>query len=275
MEKILFDSHAHINEKRFDREREGLCREIESSQLAYVMDIGFDFESSVKAVEDAANYEFCYAAVGCHPHDAKTMDEAMLVMFKGLAKKPKVKAIGEIGLDYYYDYSERDVQQYWFRRQIQLALQLRMPIVIHDRDANDDVMRILKEEGVFRKERTDCFPPQPDGSPDARLLLHCYSGSKELARQYVMLGATISIAGPITFKNSRKAAEVVESVDLSRLLIETDSPYLAPEPCRGKTNRPVYVEHTARKVAEIKGLSFEETAAATCENARRFFGIDE
>ncbi|WP_130861408.1 TatD family hydrolase [Bacilliculturomica massiliensis] len=271
---MLFDSHAHINEERFDGCREELCREIGESALAYVMDIGFDLESSVRAVEDAAKYDFCYAAVGCHPHDAKTMDDAALIMLKGLAKKNKVKAIGEIGLDYYYDHSERDVQQYWFRRQIQLALQLKMPIIIHDRDANDDVMRILKEEGVFHTQRTDCFPRHPDGGPDARLLLHCFSGSRELARQYVKLGATISIAGPVTFKKSRKTVEVVEETELSRLLVETDSPYLTPEPYRGRTNKPVFVEHTARKVAEIKGISFEEAAAATCENARRFFAID-
>lgn len=272
--KRLFDSHAHINDERYDSVREEMCREIEASELAYVMDIGFDFESSVKAVEDAAKYDFCYAAVGCHPHDTDSMDEAMLIMFKGLAKKPKVKAIGEIGLDYHYENTDRETQQHWFRRQIQLALQLRLPIVIHDREANEDVMQILKEEGVFRKERTDCFPALPDGSPDARLLLHCFSGSRELARQYVKLGATISIAGPVTFKNARKTVEVVEDTDISRLLVETDSPYLTPEPFRGKTNKPLYVEHTARKVAEIKGLAYEEAARITCENAKRFFGIE-
>lgn len=275
MSKLLFDSHAHINDGRFDETREALCAEIAASDLAYVMDIGFDLESSVLAVKNAETYDFCYAAVGCHPHDTKSMDEATLIMIKGLAKKPKVKAIGEIGLDYYYDHSERDVQQYWFRRQLQLALQLRMPIVIHDRDANDDVMGILKEEGVFRRERTDCFPPQSDGAPDARLLLHCFSGSAELARQYVKLGATLSIAGPVTFKNSRKTVQVVEDTHISRILVETDSPWLTPEPFRGKTNKPVYVEHTARRVAEIKGITYEETARITCENARRFFDIQD
>lgn len=271
---MLFDSHAHLNDGRFQKNREALCAEIAASSVSYVMDVGFDFESSVQAVEDAARYPFCYAAVGCHPHDAKTMDEALLIMFKGLAKKPKVKAVGEIGLDYYYDHSERDVQQHWFRRQLRLALDLNMPIIIHDRDANDDVMRILKEEGAFKKERTDCFPLHPDGGPDARVLLHCFSGGRELARQYVKLGATISIAGPVTYKNARKTVEVVAEIPIDRLLVETDSPYLSPEPMRGKTNTPLLVEHTARKVAEIKGISFEEAAELTCQNARRFFGID-
>lgn len=264
---MLFDSHAHLNSERYDGERDAVVEAIEKSELAYVMDIGYDLQSSVMAVEHAEKYPWCYAAVGCHPHDTKTMDEMTLNLFKGLAKKPKVKAIGEIGLDFYYDHSERDVQRYWFRRQIQLAMELEMPIVIHDRDANDEVMQILKEEGVFRKERIQKLG-------DAKLLMHCYSGSKELARQYVKLGATISIAGPVTYKNARKNVEVVEEIPLEHLLIETDSPYLTPEPFRGRTNRPDYVEYTAKKIAEIKGITLEEVARVTCENAKHFFSIE-
>lgn len=271
---MLFDSHTHINNETYDDNgRRELIQAIEASNLSYVMDIGFDLASSTMAVAHARQYSWCYAAVGCHPHDTKGMDEASMVMFKGLAKKPKVQAIGEIGLDYYHDHSDRDVQQYWFRRQIQLALELSMPIAIHDRDANDDVMRILKEEGVFSKSRTEQFPRSLDGFSDARLLMHCYSGSQELAERYLKLGATLSIAGPITYKNARKAVEVVEAIPIEHLLIETDAPYLTPEPFRGKKNQSPYVEYTARKVAEIKGLSYEEVAKITCENAKRFFGI--
>lgn len=272
---MLFDSHAHINDERFDFDREKVCKEIEESQLAYVMDIGFDFESSVRAVEDAKKYDWCYAAVGCHPHDTKNMDEELLLLFKGLAKKEKVQAIGEIGLDYHYENSEREEQQHWFRRQLQLALQLNMPIIIHDREANDDVLRILKEEGVFSQQRLDCFPKKTGGLPDARLLLHCYSGSRELAQQYVKLGATLSIAGPVTYKNARKTVEVVEAIDLEHLLIETDSPYLTPVPFRGKRNQPTLVEHTAAKIAEIKGISYDKVGTVTCENAKRFFNIED
>lgn len=271
---MLFDSHAHINDERFDFDREKVCKQIEDSQMSYVMDVGFDFESSIKAIEDAKKYPWCFAAVGCHPHDTKNMDEEMLLLFKGLAKKPKVKAIGEIGLDYHYDNSEREDQKYWFRRQLQLALELKMPIIIHDREANDDVLRILKEEGVFAPARLQCFPKKPSGLPDARLLLHCYSGSRELAEQYVKLGATLSIAGPITYKNARKTVEVVEAIDLEHLLIETDSPYLTPVPFRGKRNQPTFVEHTAAKIAEIKGMSYETVAEITCKNAKRFFDIE-
>jgi TatD DNase family protein len=264
---MLFDSHAHLNSERYDGERDEIVKAIEASDLGYVMDIGYDLESSAMAVTHAGKYPWCYAAVGCHPHDTKTMDETTLTMFRGLAKKPKVKAIGEIGLDFYYDHSERDVQRYWFRRQVQLALELDMPIVIHDRDANDEVMQILKEEGVFSKARADQLG-------DAKLLMHCFSGSRELARQYVKLGGTISIAGPVTYKNARKSVEVVQEIPLEHLLIETDSPYLTPEPFRGKTNRPDYVEYTARKVAEIKGIDYEEVARVTCANAKKFFSID-
>lgn len=272
---MLFDSHAHINDERFDFDREKICKQIEESPVSYVMDVGFDFESSVKAVEDAGKYSWCYAAVGYHPHDTKDMDEETLLLFKGLAKKTKVKAIGEIGLDYHYDHSDRDIQKHWFREQIQLALQLKLPIIIHDREANDDVLRILKEEGVFDTARLQCFPKKPCGLADARLLLHCYSGSRELAEQYVKLGATISIAGPVTYKNARKTVEVVKAIALEHLLIETDSPYLTPEPFRGKRNQPTYVMHTAEKIAELKEVSYEEVAQITCENAKRFFDITE
>lgn len=271
---MLFDSHAHISDERFDSDRVELMERMEQEGLSYVMDIGCDLESSRKAVECAARYSICYAAVGVHPHSADSLDGHLLAVIRELAQKPKVMAIGEIGLDYHYDYSERHIQQECFRRQIRLALELKKPIIIHDREANDDVMRILKEEGVFSKTRTDCFPPQKSGMPDARLLLHCYSGSRELAEQYVKLGATLSIAGPVTFKNARKTVEVVESISLEHLLVETDSPYLTPEPFRGKRNEPLLAQYTARKIADIKGLDEQEVIAATCSNAKAFFSID-
>jgi len=254
---MLFDSHAHLNSEKYAEDREELFKRIEASKVSYVMDVGFDLESSMMAVSHAAAHEWCYAAVGCHPHDAKTMDEDSMILFKGLAKKSKVMAIGEIGLDYYYDHSERDVQRHWFRRQIQLALSLGKPIIIHDRDAHGDVMQILKEERAF----------------ETKVLMHCFSGSKELAEQYVKLGATLSIAGPVTYKNAHKTVEVVRAIPLEHLLIETDAPYLTPEPFRGKRNEPAYVEYTARRIAEIKGITFEEAAEATLRNAKEFFGI--
>lgn len=279
---MLFDSHAHLNNKMSDKDRAAMVAAIEASDLDYVMDIGFDLASSKLAADHAAKYPWCYAAAGFHPHDAENMDDMDLIMIKGLAKKNKVMAIGEIGLDFHYDRSPRDIQREAFRKQIRLASELKMPIVIHSREADQEVMDILKEEGAFSDERKSWFPKRPDPTgyvkggeliDDARVLLHCYSGSAELGRQYVKLGATLSIAGPVTYKNNRKTIAVVEEVPIDFLLVETDSPYLTPEPFRGKKNNPSLVEYTARKVAEIKGMSYEDVAAATKANAMRFYGI--
>lgn len=275
--KMLFDSHAHINNDTFtEEEREALIADIEASDLSYVMDIGFDLPSSEQAVEDARRLPWCYAAVGVHPHDAKTMDEDVLRRIKELAGEEKVQAIGEIGLDFHYNKSEAEDQRYWFRRQIQLANELKMPVVIHSREADQETMDILKEEGAFSDERASWFPkrPEPTVEKDCRVLLHCFSGSRELAEQYVKLGATISIAGPVTYKNNRKTTEVVGAIPIEYLLVETDSPYLTPEPFRGRKNKPPYVEHTARRVALIKGMEYEDVCRRTLENAKRFFGIE-
>ena len=273
--KNLFDSHTHINDKYFNKgnNRRELIREIEKSDIAYAMDIGCDLESSVMAVEHAKAYPWCYAVVGYHPHEAKDMGDMELMMIKSLAKKDKVQAIGEIGLDFHYNHSDPDVQRECFRKQIRLANELKMPIVIHSREADQECMDILREEGAFSDERKSWFPKRPDGSGDARVLLHCYSGSKELGEQYVRQGATLSIAGPVTYKNNRKTPAVVEAIPLMHLLIETDAPWLTPEPMRGKKNKSPFVEFVARKVAEIKGISYEEVAEQTCENAKRFFNI--
>ena len=271
---MLFDSHAHISDRRFDKDRRTLYQQIRDAGLAVVMDVGSDLATSLDAARAAEENDFCYAVVGCHPHEAKDFDEEQLLLVRGLTKKPKVKAVGEIGLDYHYDFSDRESQRFWFARQVRMAVELGMPIVIHDREAHEDVLGILRENGAFSPERKTGFPLRPDGTQDARVLLHCYSGSAQMAEQYVKLGATISIAGPVTYSNARRAREVVEAVDLLHLLVETDAPYLAPEPFRGRTNIPPYVEHTARKIAEIKGAAYEEVALQTCRNGCRFFDIE-
>lgn len=315
--KILFDSHTHINNDGYsEEERAQLIAAIEDSEVAYVMDVGFDLPSSERAVSDAALLPWCYAAVGVHPHDTKTMTEEIYEKIRRLAGQPKVQAIGEIGLDFYYNHSDAEDQRYWFRRQIRLANELHMPIVIHAREADQETMDILKEEGAFSEERCGWFPLRPgtgigrkagaqttqkasragEGGQaeaceagraeacdctenccmekDARVLLHCFSGSRELAEQYVKLGATISIAGPVTYKNNRKTSEVVSAIPIEYLLVETDAPYLTPEPHRGKKNQSPYVAYTARRVALLKGISYEEAARRTLENAKRFYGID-
>jgi len=268
---MLFDSHTHFNnEDLTSLERQALFNTVDKAvkegKMAGAVDIGFDLESSRMAAEHAKTWPWCYAAAGCHPHDAKSMDEDKLAQIAALAAEEKVVAIGEIGLDFYYDLSDRDVQRYWFRRQIRLANELMMPIAIHAREADQEVMDILKEEGAFSEERRKHFG-------HAGVLLHCFSGSAEFGKQYVKMGAYISVAGPVTYKNNRKTVAMVAEVPIERLLVETDAPYLTPVPFRGKRNTPLFVEYTARKVAEIKGLTFEETAAVTRENAMRFYGI--
>ena len=276
---MLFDAHAHINQDTFtDEERAEIIREAEQSQLlSYVLDAGFDLPSSKQAVKDAEENPWIYAAVGVHPHDTDSMTEEILGEIEKLAAHPKVVAIGEIGLDFHYDFSDRENQRKWFRRQIQLANNLKMPIMIHTREADEETFNILCEEGAFSEERKTWFRERkgPDGTPESHgaVLLHCYSGSAELAKEYVKKGATISICGPVTYKNNKKTVRVVEEIPLCYLTAETDSPYLTPEPLRGKKNRPWYVEHTVRRIADIKGITFEEAAETTCENALIFFGI--
>ena len=257
---MLFDTHTHLNEESFTaEEREKLIEKvIANTMLTYVMDIGFDVASSKQAVEDAERIDKCYCAVGVHPSDTVGMDESWLEEIRELSKHEKVKAIGEIGLDYHYEDTNPEEQEKWFRMQIRLAKELDLPITIHSRDADQKTMDILKEEKAF------------DG---AGVVLHCFSGSAELAKEYVKLGAMISIAGPVTFKNNKKTIRVVEEIPLEKLMIETDAPYLAPTPHRGERNRPWYVEHTARKIAEIKGIEFEEVARVTLDNGKRFFGL--
>jgi len=272
---MLFDSHVHLNNDDYTQaQRDELAAAIEASDVSFVCDVGFNLEGSALAVKHAERYPWCYAAVGYHPHEARHMGELELKLIEGLAKKPKVKAIGEMGLDFHYDHSPRDAQRDCFRKQIRLANKLKMPIVVHSREADQEVMAILKEEQAFSDERIGWFPRKAGGGPDARVLLHCFSGSREIAEQYVKLGAIISIAGPVTYPKARKLVEVCEAIAIGELLIETDAPYLTPEPYRGKRNRSPYVEFTARKIAEIKGMSYEDVAAITCENAKRFYGIE-
>ena len=280
---MLFDSHCHFTDEAFDEDRDALAGSIRAAGMK-IVDIGTDLKTSEKCVAAAEKYDFCYAAVGYHPSEVEGLTDEILDECLSLYRLPKVVAIGEIGLDYHYDDGpDRGLQQLWFRKQLQQAVRLGAPVCIHTRDADADTLQILKEEIFNRKLQKDRLSQTgtladteqnrflADTKP--RVLMHCFSGSAELARQYVKLGAKISIAGPVTYKNARRNIEVVEAVDLKDLLIETDSPYLAPVPMRGKKNTPPYVEYVARKIAEIKGISFEEVAGATFRNAREFYGL--
>lgn len=257
MSEIIFDSHAHVDDMAFNDDREDVINHAFAGGVTRILNPGADIESSLRAIDVAEKHPGIYAAVGVHPHDAKDVPANYLDLLKDMTKSPKVVAIGEIGLDYHYDHSPRDVQKKVFVEQIALAKQLALPIIIHDRESHGDILDIIKQENAG-----------VNGG-----VLHCFSGSAEFAMECIRLGFHISIAGPITFKNSKKTAEVVERIPLDRLLIETDCPYLAPEPYRGKRNEPLFVKYTAARIAEIRGVSVDEICRITCENAINLFNI--
>ena len=252
---MLFDTHAHLNDERFDEIRCELIESLKENGIGAYCEIGYDVESSQSAVELSKKYDFIYAACGVHPHDTQNLTEDDMSVLKELLKNPKAVALGEIGLDYYYDNSERDKQRFWFDRQLKLASDINKPVIIHTRDAMADTIDILK------------------ANKNNRGIIHCYSGSKESAKILLNMGYYISFAGPLTFKNASAALEVAAYVPDDRILIETDSPYLAPVPYRGKTNTPVYVAEVAKKLAEIRNVSFEYISELTNENAKRIYGI--
>ena len=254
---MLIDSHAHLDDKRFDNDRDKIIKSLKELGIELVINPGADINSSIKAVALAEKYDNIYAAVGVHPHDAKDMDETTIDLLKSFTNREKVVAIGEIGLDYYYDNSPRDIQKKRFKEQIELAKEVNLPIIIHSRDAAEDTFNILKEA--------------QDGT--LKGVLHCYSGSVEMAMEYIKLGFYISLAGPVTFKKAKVPKEVAKAVPIDRLLIETDSPYLTPEPYRGKRNEPAFVRYVAGTIAELRNMSFEELALKTGENTKRLFGI--
>jgi len=255
---MVFDSHAHLDDERFDKDRDSIITRAKESGIQYILNPGADLNTSIRAVNLAQKHSMIYAAVGVHPHDVKDMDEDTIEVLKALSNKEKVVAIGEIGLDFSYDHSPRDEQRKWFRRQIELAKEVNLPIIIHDRDAHEETFNILKEYDV--------------GSLGC--VMHCYASSVEMAREYIKMGVYISLAGPVTFNNARKTYDVAREIPLEWLLVETDSPYLTPTPHRGKRNEPAYVKLVAEKIAEAKGISFEEVAHQTTLNAKKLFRID-
>ncbi len=254
---MLFDTHAHFDDPQFDSDRDEVIKSLADDGVTRVMNIGANMETSEKAIEIANKYDFIYATVGVHPCDTYDMTDEDIERLRIMAKNnPKVRAIGEIGLDYYFDDTKPDIQKEWFIKQLHLAKELNMPVVIHDRDSKGDAIEILKREGISNG------------------VMHCFSGSAETARELVKMGFMISFTGVLTFKNARRAVEACRSIPIERLMIETDCPYMAPEPHRGERNYSGYVKYVARKMAEIKGLSYEETARITMENGLRFYGIE-
>lgn len=254
---MLFDTHAHYDDARFNEDRNAVIEKAFNSGVSYILNASSDVSSCVESVSLTQEHENIYAAVGIHPHHAAEMNENILDMLLGLASRPKIVAIGEIGLDYFYDNSPRDIQKYWFARQIGLAAYVKLPIIVHDRDAHEDILEIIKHENARRVGG----------------VFHCYTGSVEMARELLNHGFYLSFGGPVTFKNAKRAIEAVKYVPEDRILIETDSPYLTPEPFRGKRNDSGYVRLVAEKIAAIRNTTFEEISRITTENAKRLFNI--
>lgn len=254
---MYFDTHAHLDDKQFRQDQDAMIRRAKEAGIQYIVNVGYNVPSARRTLELVKKYDFIYGAIGMHPHDAKDLNGESLQELKRIAKEPKIVAIGEIGLDYYWNHSPHDVQQRVFRRMIDFARELKKPIIIHDRDAHEDIFRIMKEEEAR----------------DVGGIFHCYSGSWTMAKEAVSMGFYISIAGPVTFHNARKTVEVVKEIPLEHLLIETDCPYLAPVPYRGKRNEPAYVVKVAEMIAEIKGVPLTDVALATLENGKKAFGI--
>lgn len=254
---LFVDSHAHLDDRKYDGDREEMLQRAQDRKICNIINVGYDLPSSRRSLALAAKYDFIYAAVGVHPHDAAEAGENYLQELREMAAQPKAVAIGEMGLDYYRNLSPKEIQQRVFREQIRLAAELEKPIIIHDREAHGDVMTILSEETLGQ----------------AKGVLHCFSGSLEMARECLKMGFYLSIAGPVTFHNANKLCEVAANVPLDRLLIETDAPYLTPEPHRGKRNESAYVAYVGQRIAEIRGIPVEELAAATTANAKRLFKI--
>ncbi len=256
---FLTDTHTHLDFPQFDDDREQVIERATAVGVQAVVDIGTDLASSRAAVALAEAYPQIYAAVGVHPHDARTVTGKLLGELRALALHPKVVAIGEIGLDFYRDLSPRDKQHQVFQQQLALASEAGKPVVIHDRDAHSEVMAALR--------RWAASSHQPAG------VLHCFSGDLAIAQEAIELGFYISIAGPVTFKNARGLRELVRQLPLEKLLVETDCPYLTPHPHRGKRNEPAYVKLVAQEVAQIKGVSLEEVARITSDNAQVLFAL--
>jgi len=250
----IFDSHAHYDDPAFDPDRESLLASLAGAGVEAAMTIGADLATSQAAVALAERHPFLWAAVGVHPHGAAQLPPDWLQQLEGLSAHPKVRAIGEIGYDYHYDGDWKEAQRTAFEAQLQLAARLEKPVVIHDREAHGDTLELLRRY-------------RPAG------VVHCYSGSAEMAKEVLSLGMYIGFTGVVTFKNARRALEAAAVVPLDRLLVETDCPYMAPEPFRGKRCDSTLLPHTIGRLAAVKGVSPQELADITNQNARRLFGI--
>ncbi len=255
---MFIDSHVHLNADQYDEDLQEVIDRALEAKVEKMVVIGFDRKTIERTMQLIEQYDFVYGVIGWHPVDAIDCTQEDLEWIEKLASHPKIVGIGETGLDYYWDKSPKDVQQALFRKQIHLAQKIGLPIIIHNRDATGDVVRILREENAA----------------SVGGVMHCFSGSVETARECIAMNFMISLGGPVTFKNARLPKEVATEIPLEHLMIETDAPYLAPHPHRGKRNEPAFVPLVAEEIARLKGLTIEEIGQATTDNAKKFFGID-
>jgi TatD DNase family protein len=252
---LLFDSHAHYDDGRFDTDRAAVIEKIKNSGVGGVVNVGADMQSSARSLRLSERYDFIYASVGVHPHDARHMTEDGLATLEQWAAHPKAVAIGEIGLDYHYDNSPRAAQKYWFERQLELARRVNLPVIIHTREAIRDTMDILEKSGVTG-------------------VVHCFSENAEVARRLLDMGFYLAFGGTLTYKNARDAEASAREAPLDRILLETDCPYLAPDGHRGERNDSALMRVVCERLAQIKGVSYDAAANATFQNARRVYRID-
>lgn len=267
----LVDSHCHLDARRFNADREAVIARAAESDVTRIVNPGVDLPSSRAAVELAQQHECVYAAVGVHPHDAKTLDANVLKELERLAASPKIVAIGEIGLDYYRDLSPRDAQRRVLEAQLELAAELGLPVIIHDRDAHDDVLAILRDwhSSLYPQGASSTLRSSLHGRVG---VVHSFSGNVAMAERVLALGFYIGVSGPVTYENAGRLRDVARAIPLERLLIETDAPYLTPEPHRRQRNEPGYVRLVAQAIARAKRLNLDQVAAHTSANARALFG---
>lgn len=251
----IFDSHAHYDDERFDQDRDAVLQALPEKGVRYVLNAACNLEGMGQILDMTEKYPFVYCSAGVHPHEAENTPNSMEEQLNEFAKQKKVVALGEMGLDYYYDFAPREQQIEVFSRQLALAVELDLPVIIHDREAHADTMELLRRY-------------RPKG------IVHCYSGSAEMAKEIVALGLSIGFTGVVTFKNARRALEAAEVIPLDRMLVETDCPYMAPEPFRGKRCDSSMIVQTARKLADCKGIPLQQLLDVTCENAMRIYGIE-
>lgn len=253
---MIFDTHAHYDDKQFDEDREQLLDSMRAGGVGTIVNASATVESWDKVLELTREYPFVYGMIGVHPDEVGALDEEKFARMERMLQEEKVVAVGEIGLDYYWDNESHEVQKRWFIRQLELARKWNMPVNIHSREAAADTLEIMKKYAQGMK-----------------VIIHCYSYSKEMAEEYVKMGYLIGVGGVVTFKNARRLKETVEAIPLSHIVLETDCPYLAPEPNRGKRNSSLNLSYVAQAIADLKGITAEEVIKVTGENAKAFYGI--